>query len=93
MPCLDNFGGPAAWDAYCAEQDALLARIKADDPGCGTCAHFSMSEYSDHHGMCLCGFAESARRYRDGLTKQCPIPELVEARGCVPCEYETYQEG
>lgn len=93
MPNLDNFGGPTAWDAYCSEQDAYLRCVKVDDPGCGTCAHFSMSEYSDHYGMCLYGFYEAARRWRDGLTKCIPIPELVEARGCVPCEYEYYQEG
>ncbi|MEG1246508.1 hypothetical protein [Gordonibacter sp.] len=92
-PCLDRFGGPAAWDAYCADKYACLESIKADDPGCGTCGHYEASEYNDKHGMCRCGLADSARRYRDGLAKHYPIPELVEAHGYVPCEYETYQLG
>ena len=93
MPNLDNFGGPAAWDVYCSEQGAYLADIKARNPGCGTCAQYSPSGYSDDHGMCCCGLAERALRFRLRRVNRFPLPELVEAHGCVPCEYENYQEG
>lgn len=92
MPCLDNFGGPAAWDAHCADQDAYLKRVKVDDPGCGTCSNYSASDYSDEHGMCDHGFVEGMRLFREGRSNQYPIPELVAAHGYVPCEYENYQE-
>lgn len=39
MGVLDRFGGPEAWDRYCAEQDAALAALKRANPGCGSCAN------------------------------------------------------
>lgn len=92
QPCLDRFGGPAAWDAYCADIDSCIKAVKADDPGCGTCNHYEASEYSDEHGMCLCDLADMARRYRNGQINHYPTPYLVEAHGYVPCEYENYKE-
>lgn len=37
MGATDRFGGSAAWDRYCAQQDAEIAEIKRANPGCGTC--------------------------------------------------------
>lgn len=37
MGITDRFGGPEAWDRHCAEHDALVAMVKRENPGCGTC--------------------------------------------------------
>lgn len=39
MGLTDRFGGPAAWDRYCAAKDAAWLAVKRAHPGCGTCEH------------------------------------------------------
>lgn len=37
---LDNFGGAAAWDAYCTMQQAIL-EYDMENTKCKDCEHFS----------------------------------------------------
>lgn len=43
---MDNFGGPAAWDRYCARQDEILTYIM-ENTTCGECQYF------EEDGICF----------------------------------------
>lgn len=92
MPNLDRFGGSQAWDAYCARNDAITASLIESDPGCASCSSYRESDYSDEHGMCIHGYYEQIERFAKGVSNFMPTPDLVAARGCVPCEYENWSE-
>ncbi|MEG0790967.1 MAG: hypothetical protein RSG23_05010 [Gordonibacter sp.] len=43
MPNLDRFGGPAAWDRYCAEREAAYESM-ARAGSCGQCLKCSIPD-------------------------------------------------